>query len=224
MYSRSSYERWIRVGLCISIAVLVCLILIAPGEGLWSRISDVLSRLSVSYVAGFIIYTLAVALPRKENQRNIGESVGLRTGRIIGYADAVLRELQRHSGPSFDRKLARLENLKRLCNGVNPRDLAPMALNYDLAQRANVAQYLLHHKFRSEKDIQRILPFSVYLDTHLIKLLNRLLDSDYFFHCEVFLAQLDKFKNTSLEYLAEPLFGYLQTINELEEYADSHLK
>ncbi len=68
--------------------------------------------------------------------------------------------------------------------------------------------------------IQSILPFSVYLDTEFIKLLNRLLDSDYFVSCDNYLARIDKFKNTDLESLAEPLWKYLQTINDLEEYAD----
>jgi hypothetical protein len=76
-------NRSIIVLLLIAIAVLICLGLREPSEDALDRFLDALSLLSVSYVAGFIIYFLAVALPRRENQRNIAESIGPRTRKVI---------------------------------------------------------------------------------------------------------------------------------------------
>jgi hypothetical protein len=230
MNSRLSYQMWILlVLLCISIVFLVYFILIGPPhEGIWSRFLDALSRLCVSYVAGLTIYALVVALPRKEDRRNIGESVAPRTRRIISYANDALKDLQRHCGPAFDRKLASREDVERLCKGVNPTNPTPGRLATNLSRQATVAEMLGVYKIWSEREIQRMLIFSVYLDTQLIRLLNRLLDSSYFRFCDAYFVgeglNLFRPKTANLKDVDAQLFEYLQIINELEQYADSHLK
>ena len=95
MFSRLSMNWWIIVLLSFAIAVLIYLILREPSEDAWGKFLDALARLSVSYVAGVIIYLLAVALPRRQNQRNIGESISPRTRKIINHADETLGCLNR---------------------------------------------------------------------------------------------------------------------------------
>ena len=216
----SYYENWIAVGCCISIVIILDLHWDKQPVGL----SDVLSRLCVSYLAGCIIYVLAVALPRKQNQRNILESVGPRTRGVISVADKTLEELQRLTGHPFDRKLARLEVVEVLCKEVNPQQLTDQHFITNLSKENTVQEFLAHFRSVSEIEIQRILVFSAYLDTEFIKLLNRLLDSDYFRFCDLFLCGPYLAETSNLEWIAEQFFKYLQTINALEEYADSHLK
>lgn len=72
------------------------------------------------------------------------------------------------------------EDVKRLCKVVNPCSEASARLTTDLSRQATVVEMLGVLKTWSELEIQRILVFSIYLDTNFIRLLNQLLDSSYF--------------------------------------------
>jgi len=216
---------WMIVLLSFAIAVLIYIILREPSEDAWGRFLDALARLRVSYVAGVIIYLLAVALPRRQNQRNIGESIGPRTRKIINLADETLGWLNRHSSESaFDRKLATREEVKRLCKVVNPWSETGARLVTDLSRQATVVEMLGVLKTQSELEIQRILVFSIYLDTNFVRLLNQLLDSSYFVFCNAYFIgeglRLFRPATRNLKDVDEQLFDYLQIINKLEEYAD----
>jgi hypothetical protein len=229
MLSRLSMNWWMIVLLFFAIAVLIYFILREPSEDAWGRFLDALSRLSVSYVAGIIIYLLAVALPKRQNQRNISESIGPRTRKIINHADETLGWLNRHSSePAFDRKLVTREDVKRLCKAVNPWSETDAWLVSDPPRQATVAEMLGVLKTRSELEIQRILVFSIYLDTNFIRLINQLLDSSYFSFCDAYfigeVLRLFRHATRNLKDVDDQLFDYLQIINELEEYADTHLK
>jgi len=220
---------WMIVLLFLAIAVLIYLILREPSEDEWGRLLDALARLSVSYVAGVIIYLLAVALPRRQNQRNISESIGPRTRKIINHADETLGWLNRHSCEfDLDRKVVTTEDVKRLCNVVNPWSETVARLVTDLSRQATVVEMLCSLKSRSELEIQRILVFSIYLDTNFIRLLNQLLDSSYFTFCNAYFIgeglRLFRPATHNLKDVAEQLFDYFMIINRLEEYADTHLK
>ncbi|MBI5570502.1 MAG: hypothetical protein HY914_11195 [Desulfomonile tiedjei] len=220
---------WMIVLLSLAIAVLTYIILREPSEDASSRFLDALSRLSVSYVTGVIIYLLAVALPRRQNQRNIGESIGPRTRKIINHADETLGWLNRHSSESaFDRRLVTREDVKRLCKVVNPWSETVVRLVTDLSRQATVVEMLGHLKIQSELEIQRILVFSIYLDTSFIRLLNQLLDSSYFVFCNAYFIgeglRMFRPATHNLKDVDVQLFDYFQIINKLEEYADTHLK
>jgi hypothetical protein len=101
---------------------------------------------------------------------------------------------------------------------VKLKKQAPPIVGFVIYKGANFAQYLSFYKDRTVTDIQRLLTYVIYLDTELIKRLNRILDCTYFILCDEWLKNIELVTDPDLTAFADDLFKYYTAIRDLATY------
>jgi len=110
------------------------------------------------------------------------------------------------------------EDINLLGPKVKLKKEAPPLVGFVIYKGANFAQYLLFYKDRTISDINRLFTYIYFLDSELIKRLNRVFHCRYFILCDEWLKNIDLATDPDLTAFSDDLFEYYTAIKDLEKY------
>jgi len=183
------------------------------------EIGQFFSKISISYITGFIFYFIVVHLKNESDKRNINEYVGHEVYGIITDGHLLIQPLMQ-----IDDKKARFRDLDRkklyeLLAKIDPlAKEAPLIRN---DEKVTWIEWYADQIGSTMKHIQNIFQRLNYIDTKLIKLLTRIENS-------IFIKQFDFLVRNSREQklnIYQPqIDAYLNLIEELEHFAEKHFR
>jgi hypothetical protein len=211
----------------LGLAFVVAIIFVArkiaypSGSALSYRIFDGFYWLSVSYVPSYFVYLLVVYLPRRRAQKNLSVFVANRTAMLVGDGEAIYSELSKAANhtsiatPSAD-------DFKTICGQIHPAANSPLLRRIQPLEYANWIEFLLERKARSERAIDLLLRYMLYLEPGHVRLITEIKDCVLFMMLDG-VARLP-FGNQDMSFFSSALFGYYNLTRELAAYSDKHMR
>ena len=192
---------------------------------------EVLFRLSLSYISSWLFYIIVVFLPKQKDKKNIDEHINLLVKDITACSESLVQILQHnsiinhHRGHQLDIENATLDDFKIMCTQLKP-DLNAPIVRVIGNPTITWAEYLYDYLKSTRTIADKIFIYSSLIDSELIKILNRFLDSVCYrqLNNTFRLIEFGKSRNENLSVLAEPLFEYYQLTRELKKYLDKKTK
>ena len=172
-----------------------------------------------SILASFIFYYFIVHLPRKNDKKNIQEHTAPLIRAIVGQGKVVFQTLLKEADLERDFQNISLGDIQFLGPKIKLKKESPPIIDFFILNKANFAQYLWFYKDRTVTNVEKVLIYIPFLDSGLIKRLNRVLYCRYFNSCDVWLKSLDFVSDPDLTSFSEDLHEYYNAIRELEIFA-----
>ena len=176
--------------------------------------------LFLAYVASYIFYFLVVHLKSFNDKQNINEFVADHTKRLVFEGQSVFTDLSKASGLSNLTFPPSPDEVKQICQKIDPHGQAPMITN-DF-QKVNWIYYLYNRKLVSDNLSRKILGRMPYLESELINIVSLIDDNSFFSMVEHLNRQA--FQNKNFQFLDKSLFNYFALVYKLENYFDKNLK
>ncbi len=147
-----------------------------------------------------------------------------KTLNVAGQSEGMLRELIKAAGKQFDPRNITENELKLVCNSIDPNGQAPLIMGRDASGKdlyANWIEYLSYWRDRSRNFTTDILVFSPFLKREHVALLALVEQCSYF-------AQLRNLGgqpvlNANLDWLSNSIWKYVDATRKLRDYADKVL-
>lgn len=214
-------NRSLGIAFALAAAIVALKIAYPSGESICSRVFDGLYWLSVSYVPSFFVYLFVVYLPRRRDQKTLSVFIANQTAMLIGDGQAILSELSKAASHSAATPPSE-EDFKIICTSINPAGNAPLLKRLQPMEHANWIEFLLERKARSERAIDLLLRYILYLESEHVRLITEIKG------CVLFMM-LDSvarhpLSNKDMSFLAGALTGHYALTRELAIYSDKHLK
>ena len=209
------------IALIIALFIVVEKIFVTPSGDVLYRAFEVAFWISVSYVPGYFVYLFVVDFPRKRDQKNLSVFVANQTSILYGDAQVVLSELSKAADHPVG-VMPSAEDFDIICKKISPHDKAPIFRKWNPSEHANWIEFLHERKERSEKAVDILLRYMLYLETEHVRLLTEIKGCTLF----LFLDNISRLplSNKDMSYLSSALFEYYKLIHDLAEYSDKHMK
>lgn len=188
------------------------------------ELGQILSNLSLAYIASFIFYFVVVVSKERKDKRNIYFTVYEWTNNLVGRAYSAYSIIIEASGvdhTDYDKRTITKEEFTALCQCANPNAIPQNRfLGSPVDQRqATYGQFIYNSavtyvKMYSEK-IFNCMPF---LDSEHVRLINRLHNSTFYLVAETFHHRT---LNTDFSVYAENMYEFLEFVRELENYNET---
>jgi len=182
---------------------------------------DFLYWLSVSYVPSYLVYLFVVYLPRRKDQRALSVFVANQTAMIGGDGQAILNELSKAAGHSVE-GTPTIEDFKIICSQINPSGNAPILKRIQPLEHGTWIDYLLDRKARSERAVDLLLRYVLYLESEHVRLITEIRGCVLFMVLDGMAGQ--SLSNSDMSFLATALYRHNTLTRELSNYADKHMK
>lgn len=193
-----------------------------------SEIGNILSNLSLAYIASFIFYLVVVKYQENKDKKNIYSTIYNLSKQLIGRGNSVVTTLasaSNYSTSDLTKKITKEEYLE-LCKKVNPKTISPNTVLGTVTNPipATYSQLIYNNSYSNSKVlIEKIFVYMPFLESDFIKLLNQLNESTFFLMADV-LATPHLFKNTDFENMANPMFEYHLILRKIEDYIEKNYK
>ena len=171
-----------------------------------------------SLVASIVTYYITTYRPRKKDKEKIQELTSKIIRGIIGQGKIVFQTLLKEANIKRDFQNISFEDIKYIGPKIKLKNDAPPIIGFVTLTGANFAQYLCFFKDRTVNDLEKILIYILFLDSELIKRLNRVLHCNYFILCDEWLKNIHLVSDPDLTSFDEDLFEYYNAIRELETF------
>jgi len=171
-----------------------------------------------SILASCIFYIFIIHLPRKKDKKKIQEHTSPLIRGIIGQGKVVFQTLLKEAGVKREFQNISIEDIKCLGPKIKLKKEAPPIGGY-IIRKGNFGQYLWFYKDRTVNKIEKVFIYILFLDSDLIKRLNRVLYCTYFILCDEWLKNLDLVSDPDLTAFDEDLYEYYNAIRDLEIFA-----
>lgn len=185
-----------------------------------SSMADLISNLCASYISAFIFYFVVVHAKSEKDKENIYEYIGHEVYSIITNGHLFIQPLMQLSDPKARFYYPSSEELGLLLSSVNKYDTnAP--ISFENGEKGNWIDWFEFLKRGILENINEILAFNHMSDSELIKLIQRIKNCMFF--TQYNLLYEDGFGIT-LSVLHTQIHYFLNNLQQLEDYADEHLK
>lgn len=171
-----------------------------------------------SLIASLFFYYITVYNPRKKDEKNIQVHTSKIIRGIIGQGKITFQTLLKEASIKRDFNDILLEDIKNLGQKVKLKNNAPPIVGFVLLT-GNFAEYLLFYKDRTVNDIEKVFIYLLFIDSELIKRLNRVLHCTYFILCDELLKNIHLVSDPDLTAFDSDLFEYYNAIRDLETFA-----
>ncbi|MGI4733771.1 MAG: hypothetical protein ACRYG7_01180, partial [Janthinobacterium lividum] len=189
---------------------------IFPGA---SKIGDLLSKLSTSYISSFIFYFIVVHTKSERDKENVNEFIGHNIYSIITCAHLFIQPLQQVKEEKARFENFDLQQLKRLLYSIKRNDKkAPLIIDNENATWLQWFEYL---KGSIEENLRVIFLRYNHLDSKLIKILSRIEASIFFTQWNLL---YDYGRDDTFAMYEFQIRTFLKHIKDLEEYANKNMK
>lgn len=187
------------------------------------NIGQVLSNLSLAYIASYIFYYVVVVLKEKRDKKNIYLSVYELTKHLIGRAYSVYYEIIQASGANhqdYNKRTITKEQFKELCKISNPKAIPQnRKLGMPFGEDANYGRFIYNGAISYVRHYtDRIFNYMPFLDSEHVRLINRLHNSTFFLVADGLTWPT---KNTDFSIYADNMFEFLVFVRELEDYNET---
>ncbi len=196
------------------------------GQVVWPTATDAAGRtrdaffwLAISYLPGYLVYTLVVALPRWRDISKMSLFIANKTANLVGDGQSLLKEIQKAAGQQ-EKWPETKANVEAACSKIKPNSQAPLVVRTNPIQYANWTQFLFHYKQRSESFADQILTYMPYLEAEHVRIITDIR------HCTLF-GILEHVKhgvrNDDLSFLAEAIHGHHELAVELDQFREKNM-
>ena len=168
-------DRILFLAFALATIVLIGKIVYPSGANLWYRAFDGVYWLSVSYIPSYFVYLLIVYLPRRRDQKNLSVFVANQTSMLIGDGQAILAELEKAAGHTSSTPPT-AGDFKTICERIDPTSDAPLLKQFLPPVYANWYEFLLERKARSERCVDLLLRYILYLKSEHVCLVTEIKD------------------------------------------------
>ena len=216
-------EKWLLVGLAISITILVgWLILMKWEEKVWfgSEIGIIFSSLAVGYVISYIFNFIVVFIPRQKAKENTSEFLSKKLSYLCINAARTAKGLIINS------------HLENLTFPLNKDELQKIFAKLDPV-KSNCSTNLLPRKYnwfeylkfvvvkQAEEYIDEVYTLLPHLDIELVRILNSIKESELFNAAKrEIIPQKQDLINARDGRIAKRLSEYFNLIKEVDKYLD----
>ncbi|SEM64226.1 hypothetical protein SAMN05421856_10522 [Chryseobacterium taichungense] len=193
-----------------------------------NEIGNILSNLSLAYIASYIFYLVVVKYQENKDKRNIFSTVYNLSCQLIGRGNSVVTTLASANNcltEDLTKKITKEEYIK-LCKNTNPKTIHPTIVLGTVTSpiSATYSQLIYNNSYINAKAlIENIFVYMPFLESDFIKLLNKLNESNFYLMADV-LANPIIFKNTDFENMADAMYEFHLILREIEIYIEKHYK
>ena len=173
-----------------------------------------------SCLASWLFWYFSVRIPRQRDEQNIREHMSGIVRQVIGQGKIVFQTLLKEAEIQRDFSNITFEDIKLIGPRVKLKKEAPPIVGFLILKGATLAQYLCYYKERTASDVQRLFAHIYFLDSDLIRQLNRIIYSRYFILCDEWLKNIELVRDPDLTAFDDDLLEYYQAIKELEHYCN----
>lgn len=177
------------------------------------------SKISISYISGFIFYFIVVHLKAVKDKEHVNEYVGHEVFSIITSGHLIIQPLMEKTDKSATFRYLDSDELYTLLSSIDPlAKESPMSrdeINYTWVQWYD---YLINS---TKGHIEQIFKRFHFLDAELIKLLTRIEHSLFIVQFNFLISNANE---GDLSIYQTQIQMYLNLLEELETYAEKHLK
>jgi len=192
------------------------------------NLGQVMSNLSLSYIASFIFYLVVVIPKEKSDKKNIYGTIYNLTTLLIARAYSIFNDLIVETDIPFDRydkKTILYKDYEYLCEHASRMAVLKHHFTGHPTNKrpTNRAELIYNNSFLAVKDYSdNILVFVPYLDSNYLNILNQLLNC--FFYKYQGNDIISPFNNENFKAWAPEMFKYLEAVRTLDEYNEKKLK
>jgi hypothetical protein len=172
-----------------------------------------------SLLASFSFWYFTVRVPRKRDERNIREHGSIVIRGVIGQGKIVFQTLLREAEISRDFQDITPDDIRLMGPRLKLKKDAPSIPGFLILRGLTFAQYLCFYKARTVSDVEHLFTYIYFLDSDLVRILNRIIHSRYFILCDEWLKNVALVSDPDLTSFDIELFEYYSAIKELERYA-----
>lgn len=172
-----------------------------------------------SFLASWLFWYFFVRVPQQRDEQNIREHTSGIVREVIGQGKIVFQTLFKEAEIQRDFSNITLEDIKLIGPRVKLKKEAPPIVGFLVLKGATFARYLCYYKDRTVSDIQRLFTYIYFLESDLIRRLNRIIYSRYFILCDEWLKNIELVTDPDLTAFDDDLLEYYQAIKELEDYS-----
>jgi hypothetical protein len=115
-----------------------------------------------------------------------------------------------------------LQDLQAMGPKIKLRSEGPVIPGYVILKGHTFAHFLCFYKDHAVRDIEKVFTYIFFLDSDLIKLLNRIILSRYLVLCDDVLKNITLWSDPDLTSFDDALLEYHSAIKDLEMYALKH--
>jgi len=186
-----------------------------------SKIGQLFSNLSISYISAFIFYFIVVHIKNEKDKENINEYIGIKVRDILNTSHLFIQPFLQIDNRKASFKDLDIKKLRSLLDSINrySKD-APYTLNGENATWLQWWEYLKTSTFTSFSEI--FIRYN-HVDTELIKILTRMENSTFFTQWNMLYGGMGGF-DKSFGLYCEQVKMYLEHVNDLQNYADKNLR
>jgi len=218
--TRSELKMILMISFCIYLIIELILRKYPPIFSNASVIADLFSNLCISYISAFIFYFIVVHIKEEKDKENIYEYIGHEVHSIITSGHLFIQPLMKLGNPQASFRYLNNEELTLLLSSVNKYDTtAP--ISFENGEKGNWIDWFEYLRRKTLENTSEILAFNHTADSVLIKLVQRIKNSMFF--AQFNLLYEDTF-GTDLGALNTQIQFYLNNLEQLETYANEHLK
>ncbi len=192
-----------------------------PCSGVYSRIWEVLSDLSLAYISSYIFYYIVVELKEKRDKKNVYISVYYLTSLLIQRAYSVYHIIIEGASvdiEKYNKRTITRQEYRELCNKVNPNATNPSRgfgpVNnlrhgtYGEFIHSGAVEFVLYYS-------ERIFVYMPFLDSEHIKLINKLKDSKFYLMSNTLTFRTN---NSDFSVYADNMYDFLEDVRALDDY------
>lgn len=186
-----------------------------------SKIGQLFSSLSISYISAFIFYFIVVHIKNERDKENINEYIGIKVRDILYTSHLFIQPFLQIDNRKASFKDLEIKKLRSLLDSINrySKD-APMSLHGENATWLQWWEYLRTSTFKSFGEIY--IRYN-HVDTELIKILTRMENSMFFTQWNMLYGDIGAV-DKSFGLYCEQVKMYLKHVNDLQDYADKNLR
>jgi len=216
-FFRYKDNKYINIGLIISLFIIFSYKITENMEEVITGADfcyNFLSQVSLAYVASFVFYVLQVYIPNKRKQDKIVLCIEKPMQLVRTNMEKQIQYFRDKWTNDISLDDMNEDDYVEMCKKVNPYEKAAMELQND--KIANNIEYIIVQIDRVETYSKKVLDHYMYVDTELIIIINKILNSQY--HLQF--KELYKFgrDNTDISHLSKQVKEYNELLVELKEY------
>jgi hypothetical protein len=182
-----------------------------------AKLGDILSNLSLAFVASYIFYVVVVHMKYVKDKEHLDPFIELKTRQLVNAIRVLTHTLILRAKADPENKYPSEPELADIARKINLVDPAPDAYSRMHPHINTMSDFFYHWKKISEERLEDILSLSQYVETEQIELLLHIQESGFYSTLDIFEAIG---LNGDFSILSNDLYSLSQSAKKLEEYCD----